>query len=126
MDEQRVVRDLADLPVEAWTEGERGEATWQTLFSRDVTQTSDLTTGVCVVPVGGTLAAHRHTTTESYFFLDGTGTQRLGSDLFEVRAGSAVMITGDTIHATVNTGTRPLRFFYVFAADSFADVHYAF
>lgn len=126
MDPRLLVRHLADLPVEAWTDDARGEATWQTLFSADLTGTRALTTGVCVVPAGGQLAAHQHTATESYFFLDGTGTQRLGDESFEVRAGSAVMIPGSTRHATRNTGTEPLRFFYVFAADCFTDVHYVF
>ncbi|WP_281174272.1 cupin domain-containing protein [Nocardioides aequoreus] len=81
---------------------------------------------MCVVPVGGELAAHRHAVTESYFFLEGTGSQRLGDEVFDVQAGSAVMIGSDTVHATRNTGDRPLRFFYVFATGSFDDVHYAF
>lgn len=125
-DERLTTRRLADLPVERWDDAARGEATWKTLFSGDVTGTADLTTGVCVVPVGGELAAHRHAVTESYFFLDGTGSQRLGTDVFDVAPGSSVMISGGTVHSTRNTGTVPLRFFYVFATDSFSEVHYEF
>ena len=125
-DEHPTVRHLADLPVESWDDPTRGSTSWQTLFSHDVTGTGDLTTGVCVVPPGGELAAHRHTVAESYFFLEGSGVPRLGDDTVEVHAGSAVMISGNTVHATRNTGSGPLRFFYVFAASSLADVHYVF
>lgn len=125
-DDELAVRHLGALPVEGWDDGTRGDATWQTLFSSELTGTDDLTTGVCVVPVGGELAAHHHAVTESYFFLEGTGSQRLGDDEFPVRAGSAVHIASDTIHSTRNTGEVPLRFFYVFATGSFADVHYVF
>lgn len=125
-DERLTTRRLAELPSEGWGDEARGDATWKTLFSGDVTGTADLTTGVCVIPVGGELAAHRHAVTESYFFLDGTGSQQLGPDVFDVAPGSSVMIAGGTLHSTRNTGSGPLRFFYVFATDSFSDVHYDF
>jgi mannose-6-phosphate isomerase-like protein (cupin superfamily) len=63
---------------------------------------------------------------ESYFFIRGQGVLVLGGDEYDVGAGSAVHIPSLTMHGVRNTGSTTLQFFYVFAADSFADVEYEF
>lgn len=121
-----LVRHEHLLPVEEWSDPSRGGATWRTLFSHDVTPTTALTTGISSVPAGDELGRHRHETVESYFFLEGTGILALGDAEFEVSRGSAVHIPSLTAHGLRNTGADALRFFYVFAADSFLDVEYDF
>lgn len=121
-----LVRHLDDLPVEWWNDPSRGNSTWRTLFSGHVTPTVALSTGVSSVPVGGGLATHRHETVESYFVIAGTGILTLATDEYEVVSGSSVLIPSLATHAIRNTGSTPLNFFYVFAADSFADVEYDF
>ncbi len=121
-----LVRHEHLLPDEGWDDAHRGGATWRTLFSRDVTPTTALSTGISSVPPGGELACHRHQTVESYYVVQGVGLLRLGDTEHEVRAGSAVHIPSLTRHGLRNTGEDVLRFFYVFAADRFADVVYDF
>ena len=121
-----LVRHLEDLPVEQWEEPGRGGATWRTLFSRHVTATEALSTGVSEVPAGGRLTPHRHETVESYFFLEGRGVLTLGTEEHDVGPGSSVLIPSSTRHGVRNVGTATLRFFYVFATDSFTDVEYDF
>lgn len=121
-----LVRHEHLLPDEKWSDPSRGGASWRTFFSGHVTPTTALTTGISSVPAGDELVRHRHETVESYFFLEGTGMLALGEAEFEVCQGSAVHIPSRTVHGLRNTGADALRFFYVFAADSFMDVEYDF
>ena len=121
-----LVRHTDEIPDEHWDDPRRGGASWRTFFSRDVTPTTALTTGVSTVPPGQALAPHRHKIVESYFFIHGRGVVALGEGEYEVDAGSAVHIPSLTVHGVRNTGSTTLQFFYVFATDSFADVEYEF
>lgn len=121
-----LVRHVDDLPDEEWRNADRGGATWRTLFSRPVTPTSGLTTGVSSIPPGEALTVHRHVAVETYYVLEGNGVLTLGEDEHTVRAGSAVHLPSLTVHGLRNTGATTLRFFYAFATDSFADVVYDF
>jgi len=121
-----LVRHADEIPDEQWNDPRRGGASWRTFFSRDVTPTTALTTGVSTVPPGQALAPHRHEIVESYFFIHGHGVLALGGDEYKVGAGSAVYIPPLTVHGVRNTGSTTLQFFYVFATDSFADVEYEF
>jgi mannose-6-phosphate isomerase-like protein (cupin superfamily) len=121
-----LVRHADEIPDEQWNDPRRGGASWRTFFSRDITPTTALTTGVSTVPPGQALAPHRHKIVESYFFIHGHGVLALGGDEYEVDAGSAVHIPSLTVHGVRNTGSTTLQFFYVFATDSFADVEYEF
>lgn len=44
----------------------------------------------------------------------------------KVEKGCTVFVTGDAEHGVRNEGLEELRWFYVFAADSFGDVVYRF
>ncbi len=121
-----LVRHEHLLPDDGWEDAHRGGATWRTFFSRDVTPTTALSTGISSVPPGAELARHRHETVESYYLVQGVGMLTLGDAEHEVRAGSAVHIPSLTVHGLRNTGSDVLRFFYVFAADRFSDVVYDF
>ena len=122
----RLVRHVDEIPHEQWHDPRRGGATWQTFFSRDTTPTTGMTTGVSTVPPGQALACHRHEIIESYFFIQGHGVLTLGEDQYDVEAGSAAHIPSLTLHGVLNTSSKALQFFYVFATDSFADVRYEF
>ncbi len=104
----------------------RGEVAFRTLFGGDATATGALTAGLTEMAPGDWLGHHRHAPAEIYYVVAGEGIVDLGEEQQAVRAGSAVFIPGDLEHGIRNTGSEPLRFFYVFAVSSFADVDYRF
>lgn len=105
---------------------ERGGVVWKTLVSGDRTPSNTLTLGVGMLPPGEALHVHRHPQVELYFVLEGTGAATLGDAVRPVAPGDAIFIPGDALHGISNTGPTELRWLYVFAADSFADVEYTF
>ncbi len=121
MGTQPVIVDELSIGVES---GEDPGVSWRTLTSADRTPTKALTTGVCEIAPGGELLYHRHAPLELYYFLEGTGVVTLGAVDRPVRAGSTVYIPGDTPHRIRNGGSVPLKLFYVFPVDSFAEVEY--
>lgn len=121
-----LVTSVDDRACEQWDDPVRGRLAFRTLFSGDSTPTRELTTGFAVVPVGGWLGLHRHTASETYFVLEGTGVVRLEGDEYPVRPGSTVLIPGDAEHGVLNTGDGELRVFYAFAAHAMSDIHYRF
>jgi quercetin dioxygenase-like cupin family protein len=123
-----VVRE-DDREWEAWSTdqvAERGGVTWKTLVSADLTQSRALTLGVARVPPGESLRAHRHEQAEVYLILQGSGVVSVDGSRRTVGPGTAVFLPGDAIHSIECRGDTELRFAYVFAADSFADVAYVF
>jgi mannose-6-phosphate isomerase-like protein (cupin superfamily) len=125
MHTEALVRHESDPPTEGWDD-ERGRLTWRTLFSADSTPTNTFVTGVADVPADGFLALHRHAQAETYYVVSGEGIVTLNDVETLMRPGVSVHIPGSAEHGVRNTGTEPLRFFYVLAADSFADVEYVF
>ena len=119
---------VGDLPLEGWNDAIRGKVVWRTLFSGDRTPTSQLTLGVTELGPGqpSPFLPHRHAQAEAYYVLSGEGVVHLDGALHPLRAGSSVFIPGDVWHGARNTGSEVLRLLYVFAADSFSDVHYIF
>lgn len=113
---------------EGWDQSGRGGVRWRTLLSADRTPTRSLTCGVSEIEPGrgGRFGAHRHAQTEVYYFLSGQGVMTIDGVDYPVRAGSTAFVPSHAKHGTRNTGAEPLRFFYVFTADSFAEVVYAF
>lgn len=111
---------------EGWNKERNGRIGWRTLFSNERTPTESLTAGVGEIGPGDRLGAHQHTPPEVYYILAGEGAVRIREEEYRVKPGSAVFIPGDAVHGLCNTGQDTLRFFYVFAADSFEDVDYHF
>jgi quercetin dioxygenase-like cupin family protein len=111
---------------DGWDDPVKGRVGWRTLFSGDLTPTDKLTAGVAELEPGGWLGLHRHTPPEIYYILEGSGVVTLEGREQEVRGGAAVFIPGDAEHGIRNTGDGPLRFVYVFPADSFAEIEYRF
>ena len=125
---QGVVVQEGACPVEGWDDAIRGTILWRTLLSADRTPTAQMTLGVTEVGPGqpSPFHQHRHVQAEIYYVLSGEGVVSIDGIEQPLRAGSSVFIPGNVWHGARNTGRDVLRLLYVFAADSFADVHYVF
>jgi mannose-6-phosphate isomerase-like protein (cupin superfamily) len=124
-----VVADVSKLDWETWPEdelAERGRVRWKTLVSADRTPSDTLTLGIALVPPGEMLHLHRHEQPEIYVALEGAGEVTIDGETFAMSPGIALFIPGNALHGCSNRGPDDLRFVYVFAADSFADVEYVF
>ena len=117
--------DTATLPLESWEDLAKGTLHWQTLFSGSKTPTDSLTCGIAIIRPGEHFALHRHSHAEVYFGLDGTGTVMIDGQPHELSPGVALFIPGNAEHGVPQV-SEPLRWFYTFAADSFAEITYRF
>jgi len=124
-EQQPVVLHEAECD-EGWNNEKQGRVAWRTLFSSERTPTESLTAGVGEIGPGDRLEAHQHTPPEVYHVLAGEGAVLIEGEECRVKPGSAVFIPGNAVHGLRNTGRDTLRFFYVFAADSFEEVDYRF
>lgn len=111
---------------EGWDDERHGFVKWLTLFSSGRTPTESLTAGVAEIKSGDELKVHRHEQAEVYYFLAGEGIMTIEGMEHPVTANSAAYIPGNAAHGIRNTGQCDLRFFYVFAVNSFGDVDYTF
>ena len=128
MNREPVVQESA-REWETWPDedvADRGMVYWKTLLSADVTHSEALTMGIAKIPPGEALHMHRHPQPEIYLILQGRGSVRIDGRPQPVAAGSAVFIPANAPHSCANTGATDLRFTYVFAANSFAEVEYSF
>lgn len=114
-------------PSESFDNPACGEVTWHTLISAPNTETSDLSVGIAICPPNiGQLCAHRHDQAEVYHILEGEGEITIDGFSTDVIAGSTIFIPRNAEHKIVNRGNERLRWFYVFAEDSFENVIYRF
>ncbi|KAH8599113.1 RmlC-like cupin domain-containing protein [Bisporella sp. PMI_857] len=117
----------ATTPAESFGDISRGDLTWHTLLSKPKTPSDSMCAGVAVCPVGtGHLCRHRHTQSEIYYILDGSGDVTIDGIVYPVSKDTTVFIPGNAEHGIVNTGVIPLRWLYVFPTGSFQDVVYRF
>ena len=129
MDREPVVVDQSAREWETWPDEDvarRGLVYWKTLVSGDLTHSEALTMGIAKIPPSEALHEHRHQPAEIYLVLEGTGSVTIDGNTRPVGAGSAVFIPGNALHSCENTGASDLRFAYVFAAKSFAEIEYFF
>lgn len=117
--------DSAILPLEGGTDPAFGKVRWKTLFSSDVTQTSDMVLGIAQFDAGDTLEPHRHAPSEFYFGLAGSGEVTIDGVVHPISAGVALFIPSNAEHGTV-AGPEGLSFAYGFPRASFAEVEYQF
>ena len=117
--------DSATLPFATWDDPAKGTLHWQSLFSGGETPTDSLTCGIATIRPGEHFALHRHAHAEVYFGLEGRGTVLIDGKPHELAPGVALFIPGNAEHG-VPSVTEPLRWFYVFAADSFDEITYHF
>ena len=112
---------------ESWEDFSRGNASWFTLFSGDVTPTRAMSAGIMEIPPnGGVLKPHRHAQAEIYFVHEGTGVLTVNGEATTIGTGMAAFIPGDAEHSLRNDSPAVLKIFYVFPTDCFADVVYRF
>lgn len=117
--------DAATLPDERWDDPARGTIRFRTLFSAPQTDSDQLTCGVAMMAEGDTFPLHSHPQAEVYFGLEGEGEVMVDGMPHRLAPGVALYIPGGAVHG-VPFATAPLRWFYCFAADSFADIRYSF
>lgn len=121
-----IITSTAERPRDSWPDPERGNVSWFTLFSSDITPTRALSAGVAEIGQGGSLELHRHDEPEVYYILEGAGIMSINGVETAVSPGSAIYIPGDAEHGIRNEAAPLLKLFYTFPIDCFADVNYRF
>ena len=99
---------------------------WKLLFSGHRTPTGLLSMGMAEIRPGGLLPLHRHAPAEIYHVLEGHGQVEIEGARHPLRPGGAVFIPPDAWHETLADSGAPLRFLFVFSADSFEEIQYEF
>jgi quercetin dioxygenase-like cupin family protein len=117
--------DAHALPDERWEDPARGTIRFRTLISAPATDTAALVCGVAMMAEGETFALHSHPQAEVYFGLEGEGEVMIDGTPHRLAPGVALYIPGGAVHG-VPVAAGPLRWFYSFAADSFAEIRYSF
>jgi quercetin dioxygenase-like cupin family protein len=105
-----------------------GPVRWTTLLSADRTPTSEIVLGLAEIEPGesGEFRQHSHDHAEAYYILSGHGVVTISNNDYLVRSGTTIFFPRGAEHRTINTGLKPLRFLYVFPADSFEQIDYKF
>ncbi len=121
-----VVRE-ADCPWQEWTDPTvqaESPIRWKLLVGGERTPSRALTLGTCEIPPGASLLLHHHAPGEVYFVTDGEGVSEVDGVVTPVGPGTALYIPPNARHRTRNTGSRPLRFLWVFPTDTFGEIVY--
>ncbi len=129
MNSTPVVIQGSDRDWETWSQdliATRGRVHWKTLISDDITDSSALTVGLGEIMPGEKLARHRHAQPEVYYITEGTGVMMFEEEEQVVEAGTAIFIPGSAIHGIRNESDAPVRWIYIFPADSFGEIKYVF
>ena len=74
---------------------------------------------------GDSFALHSHPQAEVYFGLEGEGEVLIDGVPHRLAPGVALYIPGGAVHG-IPVAKGPLRWFYTFAASSFAEIRYSF
>jgi len=113
------------MPDERWDDPARGSIRFRTLLSAPQTDSDSLTCGVAIMDRGDTFPLHSHPQSEVYFGLEGEGEVSIDGTPHRLAPGILLYIPGGAVHG-IPMASGPLRWFYTFAADSFADIRYRF
>lgn len=120
-----VMVDERDLAEENWQDPSRGSIRWKTLLSGDVTASEKLVCGIAIMDTGETFALHAHPDPELYFGLEGEVDVHIDGTVHRLKPGVALFIPGNAVHGVL-AADQPVRWFYTFAANTFADITYTF
>ncbi|KPI39156.1 uncharacterized protein AB675_4640 [Cyphellophora attinorum] len=120
--------DIEALETETFSHEQDAHVSWKTLISSPKTSTESLTVGIATCPPKrGSLPRHRHAQAECYHIISGKGVVVIDGEEHSVGAGSVVYIPGLAGHSVRNEHpVEELKWFYVFNANSFADIKYVF
>ena len=126
IDERGYSTHESEVPIEGFDSSSPGVG-WWTLVSGDRRPSAHLTAGVCeIVPGVDGLERHRHRPAEVYHFLSGSAVVTIGDEDHLAGPGTTRYIPGYEWHAIRPVGDQPVRLFYCFPTDSFADVMYEY
>lgn len=117
--------DEAALPVVLWDDPVRGTIRFRTLISAPQTDTSGIVCGVAMMALGDRFEMHAHPEPEVYFGLTGVGEVVIDGAPHRLAPGVALYIPGGAMHG-ITVLEAPLKWTYIFAADSLADIRYHF
>jgi quercetin dioxygenase-like cupin family protein len=117
--------DQIDRGEETWDDPARGTLRWKTLMSAGLTATESLVCGIALMDAGQTFALHSHPEAEVYFGLEGAVDVMIDGTAHRMTPGVALFIPGNAVHGVLHAD-QPVRWFYTFAADAFADIAYTF
>lgn len=117
--------DERDCPIEHWADPARGSIGFKTLVSASSAPTDTLVCGIAVMEKGDNFAQHSHPQPEVYFGLEGEARVLIDGVPHLLAPGVALFIPGGAWHG-VALADQPVRWFYTFAADAFADITYRF
>lgn len=117
--------DARDVPRVGWDDPARGTITWQTLLSSDATPSSELVCGIAHLRKGDTFTFHHHQQAEVYLGISGHVVVTVNGVDHALGPEVTLFIPPNAVHGIVRA-TEDVRFFYTFAADSFADITYHF
>jgi mannose-6-phosphate isomerase-like protein (cupin superfamily) len=123
-----VVRE-ADCPWEGWTDPTlqaKSPVRWKLLVDGERTPSAALTVGTCEIPPGAALLLHHHVPGEVYYVVDGEGVAEIDDVTTAIGPGTALYVPPNARHRTRNTGTRPLRFVWIFPTDTFGEIVYRY
>lgn len=121
-----ILANVANRSQDGWDDPVHGRVSWHTLVSADIAATDSLSAGVAAIEAGCRLNLHRHAQAELDFIVAGEGVVTIDGVEMSARPSDAIFIPGGAEHGVRNDAQAELRFFYVFAANSFADVVYRF
>lgn len=113
------------LQDEQWEDQTRGTIRFRTLISAPETPTDSLVCGIAMMSAGDTFVLHSHAHAEVYYGLEGEGEVTINGEQHRLAPGVALFIPGGAMHG-IPLATGHLKWFYTFAADSFADIQYRF
>jgi mannose-6-phosphate isomerase-like protein (cupin superfamily) len=123
---EAVVVTAADRKRLQWDDPERGDVTWFSFFSAELTPTAGLCAGLAEFGRNGSLAPHRRPQAEIYFVQQGSGALTVDGVETALKPGMSVYIPGDAEHSVRNLSNETLKIFYVFPTDRSSDVIYRF
>jgi mannose-6-phosphate isomerase-like protein (cupin superfamily) len=121
-----VVRE-SNQPWEGWTDPAvhaKSPIRWKLLVGGERTPSKGLTVGIAEIPPGRSLLRHHHAPQEVYYVIEGEGQTEIAGTVSAVGPGTALFIPPNARHRTVNTGTVPLRFVWIFPTDTFQEIQY--
>ncbi len=118
-------RDVTNLSDERWQGHAPSAIRFRTLFLAPDTPTDSIVCGITMMAAGDTFALHAHDHAEVYFGLEGEGDAMIDGQPHRLAPGVALFILGGAIHG-VPLAVGPLAWFYIFAAEGFAEIRYRF